>query len=116
MTVTALGYFGGQLVYRGRTPRGSADFRSGELVFDSNCSGCHAHGGNAILPNFPLRSAPQLAKLQDFREFIRDPKLPSGAEGSMPAFPPSKISDRQTHQLYEYITHVIETPSRKPSE
>jgi mono/diheme cytochrome c family protein len=116
MTVTALGYFGGQLVYGGRTPRGPADFRPGELVFDSNCSGCHAHGGNAILPNFPLRSAPELARFQDFREFIRDPKLPSGAEGPMPAFPASKISDKQAHQLYEYIKHVIETPSRKPSE
>jgi uncharacterized membrane protein len=115
MTVTALGYFGGQLVYGGRTPHGSADFRPGELVFDGNCSGCHAHGGNAILPNFPLRSAPQLAEFEDFRQFIRDPSLPSGVKGPMPAFPPDKISDKQAHHLYEYITHVIEKPSRKPS-
>jgi len=115
MTVTALGYFGGQLVYGGRTPRGSAEFRPGELVFDSNCSGCHAHGGNTILPNFPLRSAPQLAKLEDFRRFIRDPSLPSGTKGPMPAFPTARISDQQAHQLYEYIRHAIEKPSRTPS-
>jgi uncharacterized membrane protein len=115
MTVTALGYFGNQLVYDGRTPSGSAEFRPGELVFDSNCSGCHAHGGNAILPNYPLRSAPELGKFEDFRQFIRNPRLPSGAEGPMPAFPPSRISETQAHQLYEYITHVVEKPSRQPT-
>ncbi|MGA7978605.1 MAG: DUF2231 domain-containing protein [Chromatiaceae bacterium] len=113
VTVTGLGYFGGQLVYGGRTPSAPVEFRAGEHVFDSNCSGCHAHGGNAILPNFPLRSAPELGKLEDFRAFIRDPRLPSGAKGPMPVFPPSRISDKQAHELYEYITNVIEKPSRK---
>jgi mono/diheme cytochrome c family protein len=86
-----------------------------QLIFDSNCSGCHAHGGNAILPNYPLRSAPELGKFEDFRQFIRNPRLPSGAEGPMPAFPPSRISETQAHQLYEYITHVVEKPSRQPT-
>jgi uncharacterized membrane protein len=114
LTVTVLGYFGGQLVYGGRTPGGSAEFRPGERVFDSNCSGCHAHGGNTILPNYPLRSAPELGRLDDFRTFIRNPRLPSGAKGPMPGFPPSKISEKQVRQLYDYITHVIENPIRIP--
>jgi uncharacterized membrane protein len=113
MTVTGLGYFGGQLVYGGRTPSGPAEFRAGEHIFDSHCSGCHAHGGNTILPNFPLRSAPELAKFQEFLSFVRNPGLPSGARGPMPPFPPSRLSDKQAHELYEYITNVIEKPSRK---
>ena len=113
MTVTGLGYFGGQLVYGGRTPAGPVQFRAGEQIFDSHCSGCHAHGGNTILPNFPLRSAPELAKFQDFLSFVRNPRLPSGATGPMPHFPPSRLSDQQAHELYEYITNVIEKPSRK---
>jgi uncharacterized membrane protein len=112
MNVTALGYFGGQLVYGGRTPGASVEFRTGQRLFDSNCSGCHAHGGNAILPNYPLRNAPVLEKLDDFRKFIRDPRVPSGAKGPMPAFPPAKISDSQVSDLYDYIVHAIENPSR----
>jgi len=112
MNVTALGYFGGQLVYGGRTPGGSAEFRTGERLFDSNCSGCHAHGGNAILPNYPLRNAPELDKLEDFRRFIRDPRLSNGAKGPMPAFPPARISDAQASELYDYIVHAIENPRR----
>ena len=113
MTVTGLGYFGGQLVYGGRTPSGPVQFRAGEQIFDSHCSGCHAHGGNTILPNFPLRSAPELAEFQKFLSFVRNPRLPSGQTGPMPPFPPSRLSDRQAHALYEYITNVIEKPSRK---
>jgi len=115
MTVTGLGYFGGQLVYGGRTPSGEIQYRPGELVFDSNCSGCHAHGGNAILPNYPLRNAPELGRFEDFHQFIRDPRLQSGTKGPMPAFPPSKISEQQARQLYDYITHVIDKPSRQPA-
>jgi uncharacterized membrane protein len=113
MTVTGLGYFGGQLVYGNRTPHGPVQYRAGEKLFDNKCSGCHAQGGNSVLPNFPLRSAPELDKFGDFLHFIRNPHLPSGAKGPMPPFPPSKISDAQARQLYDYITNVIEKPSRK---
>lgn len=113
MNVTALGYFGGQLVYGGRTPGGSVEFRTGERLFDSNCSGCHAHGGNSILPNYPLHNAPELDNLEDFRKFIRDPKLHSGAKGPMPAFPSSRISEPQVSELYDYIIHAIQNPSRR---
>jgi hypothetical protein len=111
--VTALGYFGGQLVYGGRTPGGSAEFKAGERLYDSNCSGCHAHGGNAILSNYPLRSAPQLGKLEDFRRFIRSPRLNNGATGPMLSFPPARLSDPQVRDLYDYIVHAIEKPKRE---
>jgi uncharacterized membrane protein len=112
-TVTGLGYFGGQLVYGGRTPVGPVQFQGGQKLFDNKCSGCHAHGGNSIRPNFPLRDAPELAEFQKFLSFVRDPRLPSGAKGPMPPFSESRLSDKQAHELYEYITNVIDKPSRR---
>ena len=113
MTVTGLGYFGGQLVYANRTPAGPPEYAVGEHTFDSNCSGCHAHGGNTIMPNLPLRSAPQLDRFHDFLNFLRDPKRPNDTRGPMPAFKAGRISDNQAHELYDYITHVIAQPKRE---
>lgn len=112
-TVTTLGYFGGQLAYGGKSPAAPAEYQSGEKQFENRCSGCHAHGGNSIMSNFPLRGAPELDTFEHFLSFIRNPTLPGGVEGPMPAFPQSKLSDQQTRQLYEYITHVVEKPSRQ---
>lgn len=64
--VVAPGYFGGQLVYAGRAPLGPPIYRFGQKVFDMNCSGCHAHGGNVIEPNLPLAHAPELVKFEEF--------------------------------------------------
>jgi len=110
-TVVALGYFGGQLVYAGRTPPGPPIYRAGEKIFDQNCSGCHAHGGNVITPNLPLSQAPELAQLGLFRRFLRAPHMPNGAAGAMPVFPPSRISDEEAKALYDYIAHTIEKPN-----
>jgi mono/diheme cytochrome c family protein len=75
--------------------------------------GCHPHGANILKPNLPLRTAPQLAEFKSFEKFIRDPKMPDGSTGVMPAFVPAKISDQQARELYEYIQQVIEHPVRK---
>jgi uncharacterized membrane protein len=112
-TVVALGYFGGQLVYAGLAPAGPTRYMAGEKVFDKNCTGCHAHGGNVISPNLPLSSAPQLAKFEEFEQFIRAPHTPDGTPGAMPAFPSAKISDEDTKALYDYIVNVIVNPTRK---
>ncbi len=45
------------------------------------------------------RNAPKLDKFADFGAFIRDPRLPTGGERPMPPFPPTRISDKQTHEL-----------------
>jgi uncharacterized membrane protein len=110
--VVVLGYFGGQLVYAGLAPGGPAIYSAGQKVFDNNCTGCHAHGGNVIDPNLPLALAPQLTRFEDFARFIRDPRMPDGTVGAMPAFPSEKISDAQARQLYDYIVHVIVKPAR----
>lgn len=72
-TVATLGCYGGQLVYTGATPAGPHANLAGERLFDANCSGCHAHGGNSIAPNLPLRGAPQLADPAQFVAFLRTP-------------------------------------------
>ena len=107
-TVVVLGYFGGQLVYSGHAPAGPSIYRTGEKVFDNNCTGCHAHGGNVIAPNLPLAHASQLGNFGEFEQFIRNPKMPNGTVGDMPAFTASKISDEEAKALYDYIVHVIE--------
>ena len=113
VTVVILGYFGGQLVYGVKAPAPPADVQAGAKVFSTNCKGCHPNGGNIIKPNLPLKGAPQLADYHNFAGFIRDPKMPDGSGGVMPAFAPAKISDQQARDLYEYIQKVIEHPARK---
>jgi uncharacterized membrane protein len=111
--VVILGYFGGQLTYGSKGPAPPENVKAGAKVFSANCKGCHPNGGNILKPNLPLRSAPQLAEFKSFEGFIRDPKMPDGSAGAMPAFAPAKISDQQAKELYNYIVHVIEHPVRK---
>ena len=113
LTVACLGYFGGQIVYGGKSPGAQAPFQDGQKLFENHCSGCHAHGGNSIMSNFPLRDAPELDKPGHFLAFIRQPKLPGGLSGPMPPFPESTISAEQAQNLYGYITQVIDQPPRK---
>ena len=111
-TVVILGYYGGQLVYTGATPAGPASHQAGERLFDANCSGCHAHGGNLATPNLPLRGAPQLANPERFLAFLRSPKIPDGQPGAMPAFAPSRLGDQDARALYDYIETTIVAPGR----
>ena len=111
--VVTLGYFGGQMVYG--VPRSPAvkTYEAGAKIFKANCSACHPHGGNVIMPNLPLISAPQLKSLDSFVAFIRNPKKPDGSRGVMPPFPPAKISPEQARELYEYIYHVLKNPTNQ---
>jgi uncharacterized membrane protein len=113
LTVVALGFFGGQLVFGGWTPNAPKELLVGAKLFEGNCSGCHPHGGNIIATNLPLILAPQLADFDSFRSFIRHPKMPNGSTGEMPDFRPSRISDQQARELYQYVVSVLKTPKRK---
>ena len=110
--VMGLGYFGGQLVYEGRTPTVSEGLSQGRNIFVSRCSGCHANGGNILYPHLPLRTAPQLISHEKFIEFVRDPKLPNGSKGPMPAFTQQDLSDQQAHALYDYVINGFAKPTR----
>ena len=112
-TVVALGYFGGQLVFGGWTPTAPKELQVEARIFKGNCSGCHPHGGNIFAPNLPLNIAPQLSDFDTFRAFVRHPKMPDGSRGEMPDFPPTKISDQQARELYQYIVIVLKNPKRQ---
>jgi len=111
--VLGLGWYGGNLVYGSRTLPAAQEFKAGMQIFDENCSGCHPRGGNAIKPNLPLLGAPELGNFQSFLDYLRNPRLPDGSKGVMPAFPEKKISDLQAEQLYRYITKVLAVRQQK---
>lgn len=77
---------------------------SGARIFNDNCKVCHQNGGNIINPSMPLRGSLKLVNVDTFLSFIRDPRMPNGSKGSMPAFSKTQISDEQAKELYEYIT------------
>lgn len=112
INAVGLGYFGGRLVYEGRLPEAEERYSHGRKIFVNRCSGCHVNGGNIIYPNLPLRSAPQLESYEQFLEFIRNPRLPNGEIGPMPAFKADKLTDRQARELYNYIIHGLTKPTR----
>lgn len=107
LAVVVLGYFGGQLVYGIKGSSASATYSTGQKIFATNCSACHPKGANVIMPNLPLKGSSRLARLETFLAFVRDPKLPDGKAGPMPAFSPSKISDSEMNELYEFIIHEL---------
>jgi uncharacterized membrane protein len=113
VVVVVLGYFGGELVYSTEEPSLSDEIQAGARVFSAHCDSCHPKGGNIMNPDLPLRGSPQLADADTFIAFIRSPKLPDGSVGSMPAFPPDRISDREALELYRYIVQAIENPARQ---
>ncbi len=112
VNVLGLGYFGGKLVYEGRTPTVSEDLPQGRNIFVSRCSGCHANGGNILYPHLPLRTAPQLISYDKFLEFVRDPKLPDGSKGPMPAFTEQDLSSQHAIALYDYVINAFAKPVR----
>ena len=110
LNVTALGYFGGELVF-GKTSPGRAVEVFGSVVsseqFAISCGLCHPGGGNTIKANLPLRSAPQLSDFNTFVAYIRSPKARDGSQTIMPSFPAEKLSDNQAREIYQYVTQVL---------
>jgi uncharacterized membrane protein len=110
--VVIIGYFGGNLVYGGRSPVPAREFLAGGKIFHLKCSGCHPRGGNIISPNLPIRGAPQLKDFDTFVGFIRHPLLPNGSKGVMPEFSEKNLSGEKARELYQYIMNVLEKPGR----
>jgi mono/diheme cytochrome c family protein/uncharacterized membrane protein len=117
LNVTALGYFGGELVYGGRAPgklsdtataTADADIEAGATLYNQTCSACHPNGGNSIKQNLPLKEAPQLVTFDTFLAYIRNPKARDGSQTIMPSFSPEKFSDQEASKVYQYIVKVLE--------
>jgi mono/diheme cytochrome c family protein len=107
VTVTGLGYFGGQLVFAGRAQVSPERLQAGAKLFATNCQPCHPDGGNVLNPNLPLKSSLRLTDFNTFLSHTRNPTRPDGGQALMPPFPASKISDQEQKELYEYITMVL---------
>jgi uncharacterized membrane protein len=110
LNVTALGYFGGELVYGTKEPEKAVEAQEAKVsgdLFNKTCKACHPGGGNAFKANFPLKSAPQLANFETFLGYIRNPKARDGSQTIMPPFPADKISEQQAREIYEYVVQVL---------
>ena len=112
VTVSALGYFGGDLVFAKRLTGVAKEYKAGETVFNARCAECHPHGGNVFDATRPLRGAPQFKEFDTFVSYLRNPLLPDGSTGLMPPLPPSKIPDKEAKELYDLITKVLLKVSR----
>ena len=111
VNVTAIGYFGGELVFGDRTARKELETVGVEVKaeqFNNSCGACHPNGGNSIKPHLPLKDAPQLVNFETFLSYIRSTKARDGSQTVMPSFSPEKLSDQQARQVYQYIVKVLE--------
>ena len=108
--VTALGYFGGELVFGSSKPVETAvpdEVQISSERFDKACKACHPGGGNTFNANLPLKSAPQLADFNTFLTYVRSPKARDGSQTIMPPFPADKLSDQQVKEIYQYVVQVL---------
>ena len=112
LCVVALGYFGADLAFGTKTPPAPPEYQAGEKIYDKSCSACHPFGGNIVNAKLSVTGAPQLIDSRVFLEYLRDPKQPKPNIALMPIVPPTKLSDEQAKQLYDYITKVLERPRR----
>ena len=110
LTVGGLGYFGGRLVFGGRSPAASPALQAGKRLFENNCVACHPNGGNAITPQDIIIGSDRLKDFPTFLAWIRNPRLDNGKKGPMPEFLAWKISDEQARQLYDYLIGVFGKP------
>jgi len=117
--VVGLGWYGARLVYGGWSPGAAqaapaaggtaviASAPAGQKIFADNCSACHPNGGNVVVAELPLKTSKKLASLATFTAFIRSPTMPDGSAGGMPAFGTDQISDKQSGELYSYISSAV---------
>lgn len=119
VAVVGLGWYGARLVYGGWSPGAAqaapaaggtaviASAPAGQKIFADNCSACHPNGGNVVVAELPLKTSKKLASLATFTAFIRSPTMPDGSAGGMPAFGTDQISDKQSGELYSYISSAV---------
>lgn len=111
--VMTLGWLGGGIVYGRAQPaaaaaapaagRSGGEPSKGQEIFQTNCAACHAGGGNVMVASLPLKTSRKLDSLADFKVFIREPSMPDGSAGRMPAFVEADLPDGQAAELYAYI-------------
>jgi uncharacterized membrane protein len=108
LAVVGLGYYGGSLVFGSEKPVATEDLQAGEKLYAANCGTCHPQGGNIFNAALPVKNSSYLKTFNVFLNFNRNPQMPDGTKGIMPAIPPVKVSDAEMKQIYDYITHSME--------
>lgn len=107
LTVVALGYFGGELVYGTREPasaEASGPAATGEQLFKQNCSACHFTDSTATKvgpglkgifaqTKFPVSGRP--VSDENFRQTLKTPV------SKMPSF--AHLTDEQVNALLNYL-------------
>jgi mono/diheme cytochrome c family protein len=101
LVVAGLGYFGGELVFGGKTGPSAREFRAGQEIYAANCGSCHIDGGNVINPDAPVKNSPKTADFDTFVAWIRNPSPP------MPAFPDGALSEAEAGDLFKYVKNVL---------
>jgi len=96
------GMMGGGMMNGAPTTR-SGNGSAGAELFESHCASCHRGGENVVVPLLPLKGSKKLADFETFLSFVRDPRMPDGSVGAMPAFGQSSLSDEQARMLYRYL-------------
>ncbi len=81
-----------------RESQKSSLISAGADIFNSHCKTCHQNGGNIFTPDKPVKGSWKLKDFETFLAFIRNPTPP------MPSFSQETITDKQTKELYKYIT------------
>ncbi|MGO9311143.1 MAG: DUF2231 domain-containing protein [Syntrophobacteraceae bacterium] len=112
LCVVTLGYFGAELAFGPKAPAAPPEYQAREKIYMKNCSACHPFGGNIVNAQLSVTGAPYLVDFRIFLLCLRDPKQPKPAIALMPILPPTKVSDEQAKQLFDYITRVLERPRR----
>lgn len=98
VTVTGLGFYGGELVFMGTEKEHplSESLSLGEKVYAQSCAPCHP-GLKGVAGTKPL------SDFDSFLSFMRDPRKPDGSPLAMPAFPADKLPDCDVIALFRYI-------------
>ena len=110
LNVTALGYFGGELIFGATSPKKAESTEETQISsqqFKKSCSACHPGGGNTFKAHLPLKRAPQLADFKTFLDYLRNPKPRDGSQTIMPPFPADRLSEQQAREIYQYIIQVL---------
>jgi mono/diheme cytochrome c family protein len=67
--------------------------RRGQRVFMAQCQGCHPGGEAGVGPSLNDKPAPRFLMRIQVRHGL----------GAMPAFPPSRVDDRELDDLLDYV-------------
>ena len=110
ITVTGLGFYGGELVFMGTEKEYplSESLTIGEKVYAQSCAPCHP-GLKGVARTKPL------SDFDSFLSFLREPRKPDGTPLSMPAFSADRLPDCDVISLFRYIdVESRRDPARGP--